>query len=360
MGGRSSHQCFTQLHPSFLFLPPTSYSTSTSSSSSSSSSSLSQEMEYVEAALKSSLRREAASLLPLSEEFCGGLGVGPCEDFLVDELLDFSNGDGLVEEEEDVEKKFCEQKDGGTGVLCGVLPAGDSTVKDELAVAQSGGELSVPAEDSADLEWLSHFVEESFSGFLSPFPAGVLPDASWAAKEKEGAKPEVSKSEDRVFNTPVHARARRSHRSRMSGSKGWSPSLSETSSSSSSSSSSPCITSDTDVVLAEPPAKKRRNWGSHGSGTGQVAARRCSHCGVQKTPQWRAGPLGSKTLCNACGVRFKSGRLFPEYRPACSPTFLSELHSNHHRKVLEMRRKNESSSPSLLSRPEPGLAVLNF
>ncbi|KAI3924373.1 hypothetical protein MKW98_032574 [Papaver atlanticum] len=65
--------------------------------------------------------------------------------------------------------------------------------------------------------------------------------------------------------------------------------------------------------------------------------RRCTHCLSQRTPQWRAGPLGPKTLCNACGVRFKSGRLLPEYRPAKSPTFVSYKHSNSHKKVLEMR-----------------------
>ncbi|XP_060212805.1 GATA transcription factor 1-like [Lycium barbarum] len=67
--------------------------------------------------------------------------------------------------------------------------------------------------------------------------------------------------------------------------------------------------------------------------------RRCQHCGVDKTPQWRAGPTGPKTLCNACGVRYKSGRLLPEYRPANSPTFSAVLHSNSHRKVLEMRKQ---------------------
>ncbi|KAK8555215.1 hypothetical protein V6N13_037427 [Hibiscus sabdariffa] len=67
--------------------------------------------------------------------------------------------------------------------------------------------------------------------------------------------------------------------------------------------------------------------------------RKCQHCGAEKTPQWRAGPFGPKTLCNACGVRYKSGRLVPEYRPASSPTFSSELHSNSHRKILEMRRQ---------------------
>ncbi|XP_058095036.1 GATA transcription factor 1 [Magnolia sinica] len=67
--------------------------------------------------------------------------------------------------------------------------------------------------------------------------------------------------------------------------------------------------------------------------------RKCLHCLAEKTPQWRAGPLGPKTLCNACGVRYKAGRLVPEYRPASSPSFSNDLHSNSHRKILEMRRK---------------------
>lgn len=65
--------------------------------------------------------------------------------------------------------------------------------------------------------------------------------------------------------------------------------------------------------------------------------RRCRHCAAEDTPQWRMGPEGPKTLCNACGVRYKKGRLFPEYRPANSPTFSAELHSNSTRKIMEMR-----------------------
>lgn len=34
---------------------------------------------------------------------------------------------------------------------------------------------------------------------------------------------------------------------------------------------------------------------------GQVKS--CTQCGATKTPQWREGPLGPKTLCNACGVK---------------------------------------------------------
>lgn len=75
------------------------------------------------------------------------------------------------------------------------------------------------------------------------------------------------------------------------------------------------------------------------SGQQSFPGKKCLHCEVTKTPQWREGPMGPKTLCNACGVRYRSGRLFPEYRPAASPTFVPSLHSNSHKQVTEMRRK---------------------
>lgn len=73
--------------------------------------------------------------------------------------------------------------------------------------------------------------------------------------------------------------------------------------------------------------------------------RRCLHCGAGNTPQWRVGPMGPKTLCNACGVRYKSGRLVPEYRPANSPSFCSEIHSNSHRKIIKMRQEKQQHQP---------------
>ncbi|MCB1180932.1 MAG: GATA zinc finger domain-containing protein [Chlamydiia bacterium] len=30
----------------------------------------------------------------------------------------------------------------------------------------------------------------------------------------------------------------------------------------------------------------------------------CSHCGVTESPEWRRGPLGRRTLCNACGLLY--------------------------------------------------------
>ena len=41
------------------------------------------------------------------------------------------------------------------------------------------------------------------------------------------------------------------------------------------------------------------------------AGKVCANCLTQKTPLWRNGPLGPKTLCNACGVRYKLGKLPP-------------------------------------------------
>ncbi|KAL1128724.1 hypothetical protein V6Z11_A13G268000, partial [Gossypium hirsutum] len=107
--------------------------------------------------------------------------------------------------------------------------------------------------------------------------------------------------------------------------------------------------------LSQKPTKKRlkkknlkllSGFSESNNSSQQLVIRKCGHCEVTETPQWRKGPMGSKTLCNACGVRYRSGRLFPEYRPAGSPTFIASLHSNSHKKVVEMRRKSQFTGDS--------------
>ncbi|GMH08259.1 hypothetical protein Nepgr_010099 [Nepenthes gracilis] len=93
--------------------------------------------------------------------------------------------------------------------------------------------------------------------------------------------------------------------------------------------------------------KTTSKQGTAAKASSSTLGRKCQHCLAEKTPQWRAGPLGPKTLCNACGVRYKSGRLVPEYRPASSPTFSVVLHSNSHRKIIEMRRKKQLTEAGL-------------
>ncbi|KAL2345630.1 hypothetical protein Fmac_006915 [Flemingia macrophylla] len=34
----------------------------------------------------------------------------------------------------------------------------------------------------------------------------------------------------------------------------------------------------------------------------------CADCKTSKTPLWRGGPAGPKTLCNACGIRYRKRR----------------------------------------------------
>ncbi|XP_042516854.1 GATA transcription factor 16-like [Macadamia integrifolia] len=34
----------------------------------------------------------------------------------------------------------------------------------------------------------------------------------------------------------------------------------------------------------------------------------CSDCMTTKTPLWRGGPAGPKSLCNACGIRYRKKR----------------------------------------------------
>lgn len=36
--------------------------------------------------------------------------------------------------------------------------------------------------------------------------------------------------------------------------------------------------------------------------------KRCADCGTSKTPLWRSGPAGPKSLCNACGIRSRKKR----------------------------------------------------
>ena len=45
----------------------------------------------------------------------------------------------------------------------------------------------------------------------------------------------------------------------------------------------------------------------------------CLNCGSMDTPQWRVGPLGPRTLCNACGVRYVLIRLHIQFGPDSHP-----------------------------------------
>jgi len=53
------------------------------------------------------------------------------------------------------------------------------------------------------------------------------------------------------------------------------------------------------------PSGRKALRGSRG-GVGDLANRCCSQCKATKTPCWRKGPEGDRTLCNACGLKFSA------------------------------------------------------
>nr|XP_043611591.1 GATA transcription factor 2-like [Erigeron canadensis] len=189
---------------------------------------------------------------------------------------------------------------------------------DDLLSGHSVEEVDV------NMEWLSIFVEDCLSSSGNCIPPPLKPPQSTTFKA-EGTTPEQAKVKETnsMLKIVVPSKAR----SKIKRSpKCW---------------SKPKMLHQ-HYWLAESDPKKCTTHNSIGFGTsssssGQGQGRKCTHCLSQRTPQWRAGPKGPKTLCNACGVRYKSGRLLPEYRPAKSPTFVNHKHSNSHKKVLEMR-----------------------
>ncbi|MQM01719.1 hypothetical protein Taro_034477 [Colocasia esculenta] len=282
--------------------------------------------------------------------------------FVVEDLLDFSNdddglcgGDGLGFETAAADSTLTALDSSSNSSGCDPHFAGDPGCP-----SFSDG-LSVPCDEIAELEWLSNFVEESFSsedlqrlqlisGVAKPSSPASASGVSTGGEPTNGV-PSVQ-SGAALFRAETHVPGKaRSKRSRPAPSS-WSSRLLVLSPTTSS--------SEFDAVAVPPlpnsnsPARKLPKPGKKKDSAAVVTAavatellapdpdgRKCLHCATDKTPQWRTGPMGPKTLCNACGVRYKSGRLVPEYRPAASPTFVPSKHSNSHRKVLELRRQKE-------------------
>ncbi|GMP69006.1 hypothetical protein CsSME_00028410 [Camellia sinensis var. sinensis] len=253
------------------------------------------------------------------------------------------------------------------------------------AASQLSAELSLPYEDIVQLEWLSNFVEDSFSGggmtlgkekpsvnnesshnqFQTSSPVSVLESSSSSSSCSRTKTTQLSPTK----HGPQRARSKRPRPATFNPRPAIQL-ISPTSSVTENLQLYPVrVTSSESENFAEshpvkkipkaaPMEHKKRKKIKLSLPLGPVemnqnptsqAVRKCMHCEITKTPQWRAGPMGPKTLCNACGVRYKSGRLFPEYRPAASPTFVPSLHSNSHKKVIEMRSNGGEKSSVVMT-----------
>ncbi|KAJ0552868.1 hypothetical protein HanHA89_Chr08g0289981 [Helianthus annuus] len=184
-------------------------------------------------------------------------------------------------------------------------------------------ELHVPYEDIVQLEWLSNFVEDSFSG-----------DGLTIKKEDVPVEKDVLVGPHQ-FQTasPVSV-------------------LESSSSSSSSTSYSGSGTIGSKMIPLSPIQR------------GPQRARTKRPRPTTFNPRDMVDLLSPLVLvpvsgCSETEKNFTSchGRLFPEYRPAASPTFVPTLHSNSHKKVVEMRTKfgpNDKMVP-VKSETEPEL-----
>lgn len=289
----------------------------------------------------------------------------------IDDILEFTN--------DDVEKDMVVENEMGVEYndFPPVFWSDNSPVFSGATSNSASGlsaELSVPYEDIVQLEWLSTFVEDSFAsaGLTVDNPQSTSSTKYSSQNQFQTSSPisvlESSSSTcSRGKTLPVsHNKRARSKRPRPTTFRPRSHLISPTSSIFETPrqlfapNTSFC---ESDNFAISHPLKKKKikilppsggisqnqNENPNANAMSQAPLRKCMHCEITKTPQWRAGPMGPKTLCNACGVRYKSGRLFPEYRPAASPTFVPSLHSNSHKKVLEMRTKPTEDNPMVTS-----------
>ncbi|KAF3446399.1 hypothetical protein FNV43_RR11578 [Rhamnella rubrinervis] len=280
--------------------------------------------------------------------------------FIVEDLLDFPNDDDAVITDGALDTVTGNSTDSSTVTVVDSCNSSSFSGREPNFVGDIGcrsfadghfsSDLCVPYDEEAELEWLSNIVDESFSDddlqklqLISGMRARTD-----EASDNRHFQPEPNRNAP-IFHSDMSVPAKaRSKRSRAAPCN-WtsrllllSPTTITTTSSTSSSSEADVVVSapppnPVKKTIKAPPKKKESPDSVAGSGDG----RKCLHCATDKTPQWRTGPMGPKTLCNACGVRYKSGRLVPEYRPAASPTFVLTKHSNSHRKVLELRRQKE-------------------
>ncbi|CAL1374270.1 unnamed protein product [Linum trigynum] len=347
---------------------------------------------------------------PSSLNFMDELDCGSFFD-QIDDLIDFPA--------DDIDAVFtsCPDDNDGRPISAATTDVDESFPPPSVWAAHPGSasdlsaELSVPYEDIVQLEWLSTFVEDSFSGgsltmnknerslldkdfsmssasttlsqqqqFEMSSPVSVLESSSSCSGEQKQAAPPLSPEANvGAGGRCGRARSKRPRPATFTPRPAMQQLIISPTSSVTETTTPMCpvnplkLAHDSDshaesrllikipkhLIKSEHKNKKKKlkkaeaaavpppppalgleeQNNESGPQQQQQGVRKCMHCEVTKTPQWRAGPMGPKTLCNACGVRFKSGRLFPEYRPAASPTFIPALHSNSHKKVVEMRTK---------------------
>ncbi|EYU29484.1 hypothetical protein ABFS82_12G036700 [Erythranthe guttata] len=90
--------------------------------------------------------------------------------------------------------------------------------------------------------------------------------------------------------------------------------------------------------------KSSRGGSNGGSGGGDpLLARRCANCDTTSTPLWRNGPRGPKSLCNACGIRFKKEERRATAAAASSNGGGGAAHGSHHVDTTQQYMMNNAT-----------------
>lgn len=77
--------------------------------------------------------------------------------------------------------------------------------------------------------------------------------------------------------------------------------------------------------------------------------RSCSICNTTKTPLWRGGPSGPKSLCNACGIKYRKKRREALGLESGGVKKENRSRDDQESGVSEKRSKSSSSSSKAVS-----------
>ncbi|KAK7303953.1 hypothetical protein RJT34_14895 [Clitoria ternatea] len=83
---------------------------------------------------------------------------------------------------------------------------------------------------------------------------------------------------------------------------------------------------------------------SSSSNHSNITVRVCADCHTTKTPLWRGGPKGPKSLCNACGIRQRKARRALEAAASANVTLLVESEKSHVKKGYKLPSKGRKMS----------------
>lgn len=88
----------------------------------------------------------------------------------------------------------------------------------------------------------------------------------------------------------------------------------------------------------------------------------CSDCKTTRTPLWRGGPAGPKSLCNACGIRYRKKRRammcsgnVPDKKKNRSNNSAASTAATTNPYSTMINKRTPTGSANTLTSPQPGL-----